>query len=217
MHHVIELAILGVLMEQDLHGYEIRRRLRDDLGLFGASFGSLYPALARLERAGAVESLAAAGAAAGPPIPLTGSIAGEHAALRAASRPRSRRSRKVYRVTAEGRRLFERLLAEDPPSGRGERDAKGFELRLAFARYLPPAARLRLLERRRAHLADELETLRASATRAEGRRDRYGALVAAHAAELVERELAWLGELIALEHGAEEERSTPVANAAHSP
>ena len=52
---MLELAILGLLQEQELHGYEIRRRLRDELGLFAnISFGSLYPALSRLETGGAV-------------------------------------------------------------------------------------------------------------------------------------------------------------------
>ncbi len=52
---MLDLAILGLLHEQELHGYEIRRRLRDELGLFAnISFGSLYPALSRLEKAAAV-------------------------------------------------------------------------------------------------------------------------------------------------------------------
>jgi len=55
---VLELAILGLLEDQELHGYEIRKRLRDELGLFSnISFGSLYPALSRLERAGAVQAI----------------------------------------------------------------------------------------------------------------------------------------------------------------
>ena len=48
---VLDLAILGLLGERDRHGYEIRRLLRDELGLVAnVSFGSIYPALARLER-----------------------------------------------------------------------------------------------------------------------------------------------------------------------
>jgi DNA-binding PadR family transcriptional regulator len=59
---MLELAILGLLEDQELHGYEIRKRLRDELGLFSnISFGSLYPALSRLERAGAVEATEEAG------------------------------------------------------------------------------------------------------------------------------------------------------------
>ena len=52
---MLDLAILGLLEERELHGYEIRRQLREGLGLLAnVSFGSLYPALARLEAAGAV-------------------------------------------------------------------------------------------------------------------------------------------------------------------
>jgi hypothetical protein len=56
---VLELAILGPLKEQPLHGYELKKRLGDTLGsLSGVSYGSLYPALRRLERAGAIEIVA---------------------------------------------------------------------------------------------------------------------------------------------------------------
>ncbi|MBV9661123.1 MAG: helix-turn-helix transcriptional regulator [Acidimicrobiales bacterium] len=52
---MLELAILGLLKEQELHGYELKKRLAEELGFAsGVSFGSLYPALARLEAAGAV-------------------------------------------------------------------------------------------------------------------------------------------------------------------
>ena len=54
---VIELAILGVLKESELHGYELKKRLREVLGpLSSVSFGSLYPALARLEHNGLLEA-----------------------------------------------------------------------------------------------------------------------------------------------------------------
>ena len=47
---MLELAILGLLKEQELHGYELKKRLSDTLGFAsGVSFGSLYPALGRLE------------------------------------------------------------------------------------------------------------------------------------------------------------------------
>ena len=53
---MIDLAILGLLREQDLHGYELRKRASELAGLRPAlSFGALYPALARLEAAGAVQ------------------------------------------------------------------------------------------------------------------------------------------------------------------
>ena len=43
---VLELAVLGLLHESPMHGYELRKRLNTALGAFRAlSYGSLYPAL----------------------------------------------------------------------------------------------------------------------------------------------------------------------------
>ena len=58
MIRVLDIAILGLLMDRDHHGYEIRSQFRDRLGLWAnVSFGSIYPALARLERHGLVEAV----------------------------------------------------------------------------------------------------------------------------------------------------------------
>ena len=65
---------------------------------------------------------------------------------------RSRRGKKVYRITEKGRQLFVQLLAD----GGSLDDARSFGLRLAFARHLAPQARLALLERRRAQLVQRL-------------------------------------------------------------
>ncbi|HXQ62257.1 MAG TPA: PadR family transcriptional regulator [Acidimicrobiales bacterium] len=208
---MLELAILGLLEDQELHGYEIRKRLRDELGLFSnISFGSLYPALSRLERDGAVRAIEDPGDDAGGPVPMTGSLSGERAALRArrASPTRGRRGRKVYRITDEGRRQFTVLLASE--SGAGSEDARSFGLRLAFARYLPPQARLRLLERRRAQLAQRLTETRA-ATGAGSRLDPYARSLVEHTTESTERDIAWLDRLI----DAERSRAAHVTPAAY--
>jgi DNA-binding PadR family transcriptional regulator len=196
---MLELAILGLLEDQELHGYEIRKRLRDELGLFSnISFGSLYPALSRLERAGAVEAVEETGDDLGGPVPMTGSLSGERAALRArrSTPSRGRRGRKVYRITDEGRLQFAALLANE--SGAGAEDARSFGLRLAFARYLPPQARLRLLERRRAQLAQRLTETRA-AMAAGSRLDPYARSLVEHTTESTERDIAWLDRLIEAE------------------
>src|ERR1700736_2881231 len=79
---VLELAVLGLLKDQPLYGYELKKRLGETLGfLWGVSYGSLYPALRRLERAGAIASLPAAGPDPAPILP-TGSITGDLAAAR---------------------------------------------------------------------------------------------------------------------------------------
>jgi DNA-binding PadR family transcriptional regulator len=190
---MLDLAILGLLEDRDLHGYELRRQLRDHLGvLANVSFGSLYPALARLAVAGAVEATeeAPARAVAAPPPP-TGSLGGEWAVFRSRRRPgtRARRSRRVYRITDEGRRLFAELLA----GGQGPDDARTFGLRWAFARHLAPQARQALLERRRAQLIVRLDELSASV---EGEDlDPYARSVIEHAAEGIRQDVLWLDHL----------------------
>jgi DNA-binding PadR family transcriptional regulator len=195
---MLDLAILGLLHEQELHGYEIRRRLRDELGLFAnISFGSLYPALSRLEKAAAVTVTESTGASA-VPLPSTGSLSGERAGLRARRAGAGRgtkRSRKVYRITDGGRALFEQLLDADEPAGTD--DARSFGLRLAFARYLAPQARLGLLERRRSQLTRRLAVDR---TRAAGERlDVYTRSLVEHSTEATEHDIAWLDRLIEFE------------------
>src|SRR4029077_7331301 len=138
---VLELAILGLLKDQELHGYELKKRLAETLGPFSSvSFGSLYPALARLETAGAVKAVEASTAPVAP-IPTTGSLTGEVAAFRARrGATRGSRGKKVYGITERGEELFEELLAAESQAG-GD-DDRAFPLELAFSRYPPPPAPL---------------------------------------------------------------------------
>ncbi|ADP81722.1 PadR family transcriptional regulator [Pseudofrankia inefficax] len=52
---VLSLLLLRLLAERESYGYEIVQRLRE-LGLSDISEGSVYPALARLEREGRVQT-----------------------------------------------------------------------------------------------------------------------------------------------------------------
>ena len=204
---MLELAILGLLKEQELHGYELKKRLAGSLGMAsGVSFGSLYPALARLDRAGAVRTVEAA---ASPVIPQTGSLGGELAAFRARSVASSRggRSRKVYGITPAGERLFDELLATEHASSD---DARMFNLRLAFARHLPAEARLGMLERRRAHLLDRLARAQG---RSGGRFDGYVASLLEHDRESTEHDLSWIDRLIARERTTAPAGPPPVPTA----
>jgi DNA-binding PadR family transcriptional regulator len=203
---LLELAILGLLQEQELHGYELKKRLTDTLGPFsGASFGSLYPALRRLEVAGAVKAVDANLAPApNRPIPMTGSLGGELAAFAARHRASvaargSGRTRKVYGITERGQQLFEELLAAE---SRSSDDDRTFTLKLAFARYLPPEARLGLLERRRAHLVERLAKTRSSFRSRKDRLDSYSRSVMEHSSDTTERDISWLDRLIEAEKGS---------------
>ena len=195
---LIQVPILGLLTEAPLHGYELKKRLGETLGhVWGVSYGSLYPALARLERMGAIEVVdpPAPPPAGGIPIPATGSIAGEAAAARL-RRPlrRSGRTRKAYRIAPRGRELFSELLRAEPAAGADENRA--FALKLAFCRHLEPPARLEFLQRRRNRLADKLARGRkASAS------DRYTRALIEHETTTAERDLEWVDSLIAAERG----------------
>ncbi|MBO0692362.1 MAG: PadR family transcriptional regulator [Acidimicrobiaceae bacterium] len=197
---MLELAILGLLKEQQLHGYELKKRLVDTLGgpLSGVSFGSLYPALGRLERAGAVVVIE--DPAVGKPIPLTGSLGGELAAFRA-RRPAAKatRGRKVYRITERGEQLFAELLATESSTAEDERQ---FNLRLAFARYLPPGARIGMLEHRRAQLVERLGRLSTRVRNGRDRLDSYARSLLEHDRETTEHDLSWIERLLTAEREA---------------
>ena len=193
---MLELAILGLLQEQELHGYELKKRLGETLGPFsGASFGSLYPALRRLEASGAVKAVEANPGPGTParPMPMTGSLGGELAAFRArrSSTSPGGRGKKVYGITERGQELFEELLAGDAAGAPD--DDRTFNLKLAFARFLPTEARLRLLERRRAHL---VERLARAPRRPTTTLDRYRRSLLEHSNETTERDISWLDRLI---------------------
>ncbi len=200
---MLELAILGLLKEQELHGYELKKRLVETLGFVsGVSFGSLYPALSRLEAAGAVKAVESRSLSA---VPHTGSLGGELAAFRARKTvaPRGSRGKKVYGITERGERLFDELLAAETQSSD---DDRVFNLRLAFARYLPPDARIGMLERRRAQLVERLIHLR---IRVQAARDSYARSLVEHDQEAAEHDLSWIERLLAAERAGRHPEPEP--------
>jgi len=92
--------------------------------------------------------------------------------------------------------VLEELLAAESASGD---DDRAFNLKLAFCRYLPPDARLGLLERRRAHLVERLARARASIRAGRERMDAYTRSLMEHGTEATERDISWLDSLIATE------------------
>jgi DNA-binding PadR family transcriptional regulator len=210
---MLELPILGLLQEEPLHGYELKKRLDETLGLWGVSFGSLYPALGRLERHGDIEAIEPLEERR-PMIPTTGSLAGEAAAARRRRVVVSRRRRKAYRITPKGVQHFETLLTADAAPG-GDED-RAFAVKLAFCRYLPRETRLALLEHRRRQLAERLDRahriLRAKREQ-HGPDDPYARSLVEHGTRSAARDLEWVDGLIA----AERQASTPKAAGAGSP
>lgn len=171
---VLELAILGLLQDTPMHGYELRKRLNGMLGSFRAlSYGSLYPALRAMADRGLIT-------VANSSEPLPHALSGK-------------RSRNVYELTADGK---EHLAAALTSSGPTAWDDEGFDVRFALFAQTDVETRLRILEGRRTRLAERLDQLRTSAARTRERVDEYTLELHRHGLEQVEREVAWLDGLI---------------------
>ncbi len=197
---MIDLAILGLLKDHELHGYELRKRLGDLPGARASvvSFGSLYPALNRLERAGFVKAVEAS-TRTDRAIPSSGSLAGEIAAFRARRLSSvGGRSKKVYGITAAGEAHLIELRDPAPV------DDRTFALKVAFCRHLPSAERIELFERRRSELVQRAAERRRSTTRT---LDRYLRTLSERDDASLDHDLAWLDRLIAEERADQQEAS----------
>lgn len=176
---MLELAVLGLLHESPMHGYELRKQLIAKLGAIRAaiSYGSLYPTLRRLQADGWITEAANEGESEVPPLT-------------------SRRGRVVYQITAEGKERFQELLAQAGPE---TYEDTGFGIHFAFFARTDSATRLRILEGRRRRVEERREGLRDVLARAAERLDAYTLELQRHGLEAAEREVRWLEELIANE------------------
>jgi DNA-binding PadR family transcriptional regulator len=168
---MLELAILGLLKEQTMHGYQLKKRLADTLGSFWqVSYGSLYPALRRLQKQEAVEMIF--------PKEEVG------------------RRKNVYRITAKGEAIFAELLER---AGQDATTDDAFSVRLAFFKYLKPETRIRLLERRRAFLDGRSSNLSDALHRAKETIDNYTLSLMNHQLAATEDDIRWLDDMIQAE------------------
>ena len=183
---LLELAILGLLHESPLHGYELRKRLNASLGAFRAlSYGTLYPCLRELVDRGWIAENSAATSQPG--------------ALTDAAGAGSRRARIVYELTADGKGQFQSMLAQTGPAA-WEDDT--FNVHFAFFSRTEADVRLRILEGRRSRLEERLDSIRSAAAQRRERLDLYTAELQRHGLESAEREIRWVSELIATERSS---------------
>jgi DNA-binding PadR family transcriptional regulator len=188
----LELPVLGLLKERSMHGYELRKQLGAMLGPFyQVSWGSLYPTLRRLARAGAVEKLDVQ-----PAAPSRSKRQPKTTSLGAGRR------KTVYRITPAGEEIFIRMLEETAAAV----DAEHFTLKLAFFRYLQPEARVALLERRRAYLQEKLAQFKANLRSYRELMDSYAMSLQDHDMRATETDIAWIDELITRERARREAR-----------
>ena len=188
---VLELAVLGLLQESPLHGYELRKRLNTLLGSLRAlSYGSLYPALRDMQTAGHIAEDLPAETDEAPA--LTG-----------------RRGKVVYKLTADGKERFADLLSEAGPTAWED---ENFGVHFAFFGQTDAEVRMRILEGRRSRLEERAYGVRTAMSRTRSRLDSYTEELARHGLESAEREVRWIEELIASERDTQQTSTAPPTN-----
>lgn len=135
------------------------------------SYGSLYPAIKRLEKSGSIE--------------------------RAYSVKEKTRHRNVYRITQRGEAEFMRKLTSDL-TDTSLADPEKFDLRMAFFQYLEPETRLALLETRRKLLEEQVAKFKAYKS-SNGDEDHYRKGLLSHKVEIAKSDIRWLDRLMAHE------------------
>ena len=169
----LEFALLGLLSQGPLHGYELRKRLTTIYGPFRAlSFSVLYPQLRKMMEADLIEkSFTDAGGL-------------------------SRRSRIVYDLTEKGKEKFSQLMQSASPD---TFEDEGFEVRFAFFGPTPRNNRVRILEGRHRRLVEKAEVIRGDLAKIPDGINTYLIEWRRYSLESVEREINWLEKMIKTE------------------
>lgn len=167
---MLELAILGVLKEQPMHGYELRHYLSFIVGhIWQLSYGTLYPALRRLEKRGDLTKQT----------------------IRDGKGP----AKHVYALTAQGEKTFQGQMRE-VASPTEISDPHKFTLRLIFFRYLEREAREALLAQRLKFLHENRESLAEMETIPSQGLDKYRLALIRYHARLNLDEIAFVEALV---------------------
>lgn len=129
----LKTVLLGFLARENLTGYEIKRLMEKSVGyFFGASYGSIYPALKELEEAGLVRSTLVV--------------------------QEERPNKKVYEIDSSGRYLFRERLAEKSPADDNFRSE--FLMHLFFGDEHDPESLVAMIREYEEHYRTKLESLR---------------------------------------------------------
>ena len=167
----LEFALLGLLSQMPLHGYELRKRIGAMVGPFRAlSFSVLYPQLRRMMESGLIAE--------------------------SGVEPLSRRSRIVYAITETGKLRFSNLTETVSPD---TWEDEGFEIRFAFFSPTSSKNRVRILEGRHRRLKEKAEILRGELEKSPIGIDKYLEEWRRHSLESADREIAWLEDMIKTE------------------
>jgi DNA-binding PadR family transcriptional regulator len=127
-----KVLCMGILYKQEASGYEIKKSCEEGpfAHIHATSYGSIYPALGKMERDGLVDCTALA--------------------------QEKRPDKKLYRLTEKGRQAFLEALLEPPAADRVRSD---FLFLLFFAQLLPKDRLAVLLDQRIAWYREALERM----------------------------------------------------------
>lgn len=120
---MLELATLGLLQGEPLHGYRLKQQMELFMsGCISSNYGAIYPLLKRLEERGLIEVLTEQEEGANP-------------------------SRKIYRITEHGKGRWKEKMLEHPCESWVHARSR-FMIKFCFFGSLEPEERLKLLEHR---------------------------------------------------------------------
>lgn len=179
----LELSVLGILANNPLHGYELRKRLISVTGLFKTiSYGSLYPILKSLVERGFLAEQ--------DDNP---------------SNKYPKRNRIVYVITEAGKNYLNSLLTDSGPAAW---DDENFAVRMSLFAQTSADTRIHILQGRRSRLETRLADLRTNLAKGRERLDAYTLELQQHGLDALEREVRWLNELISHEQSGGLKKST---------
>ncbi len=186
---MLELATLGTLLREPLHGY----RLKQQLELFMSScitvnYGSIYPLLKRLEERGELAAVSEEEATEGCRELSTHNMGSTTLLVKPA------RTSKIYSITDSGRSRWRQKMLEHPQESWIHSRSR-FLIKFFFFSYLTPEERIKLLEHRLMVGKLRLETPEPEIVAG----DQYQTTLWHYACQVLQGEIEWVIEQLAFE------------------
>ncbi|MGB3635604.1 MAG: PadR family transcriptional regulator [Rubrobacteraceae bacterium] len=182
----LKSVLLGFLRREDCTGYELKAAMDHSVGFFfGASYGSIYPALKALKADGMVQVREVVQS--GKP------------------------NKKIYTLTPEGEAYFREQLKEQPASDSFRSE---FLMQLFFGQHQDSDRLLALLSEHRATRKAKLELLRGIEAAVKDVADPYEMMCLRYGVTSFEATLSWLDETEAQVKALSEEKEHEVENEA---
>ena len=182
----LKSVLLGFLRREDCTGYELKAAMDESVGFFfGASYGSIYPALKALEVGGMVQVREVVQS--GKP------------------------NKKIYSIMPEGEAYFREQLKEQPAADSFRSE---FLMQLFFGQHQDGDRLLALLSEHRATRMAKLETLRGIEAAVKDVADPYEMMCLNHGLTSLAATLSWLDETEAQVRALAREKRQEVGNEA---